>query len=68
MLVSMLTSKVGSYPNIHKASGAGITIAQTLPEPQAYARHVPDQVIIAECATPPLHSSYKAHIYILVLR
>ena len=37
MLVSMLTSKVGSYPNIHKASGAGITIAQTLPEPQAYA-------------------------------
>ena len=55
LLVLMLTSKVGSYPNIHKASGAGITIAQTLPKPQAYARHVPDQVIITECATLPLY-------------
>ena len=27
MLLFMLTSKVGSYLNIHKASGAGITIA-----------------------------------------
>ena len=53
-----LASKVSSYPNIHNTSGAGTTIAQTLPEPQAYALHVPDQVIIPECATPPHHNVY----------
>jgi len=53
-----LASKVGSYPNIHEIPGAGITIAQTLPEPQGYALHVPDQVNFsgADHFTPPQYS------------
>jgi len=55
--ICLLASKVSSYPNIHKIPGAGITIAQTLPEPQGYALHVPDQVIIQERTTSPYHTS-----------
>jgi hypothetical protein len=50
-------SEVGSCPNIHENPGAEITIAQTLPELQGYALHVPDQVIFRERATLPHHST-----------
>jgi len=43
-------------PNIHKIPGAGITIAQTLPELQGYALHVPDQVNFQERTTLPHHN------------
>jgi hypothetical protein len=49
-------NKVGSYHNIHEIPGAGITIAQTLPELQGYALHVPDQVNFQERTTLPHHS------------
>jgi hypothetical protein len=52
----MLASKLGSYLNIHEIPGAGITIAQTLPELQGYAMHVPDQVNFQERTTLPHHN------------
>jgi hypothetical protein len=55
--LSAYASKVGSYPNIHEIRGAGTTIAQTLPEPQGYALHVPDQVNFQERTTLPHHNN-----------
>jgi len=50
-LIALSASEVGSYPNIHKVSGTGTTIAQAL--------HMPDQVIFQERATSPLYSIYS---------
>jgi len=61
-----LSSEVGNCPNIHKIPGAGITIAQTLPEPQRYALHVPDQVIFQERTTLPHHNSRIKNLKLLV--
>ena len=52
---SMLASKVGSYPNIHEIPGAGVAVAQTLPELQGFALHMPDQVVFQEQTTLPHH-------------
>ena len=56
MCLTAYASEVGSCPNIHEIPGAGTTIAQTLPELQGYALHVPDQVIFQERATLPHHT------------
>jgi hypothetical protein len=57
-------SEVGNCPNIHEFHGAGITIAQTLPETQGYTLHVPDQVIFQEQTTLPHHSALDC-VYLL---
>jgi hypothetical protein len=56
MCLSAYASKVGNCPNIHKKPSARITIAQTLPELQGYALHVPDQVIFQEQTTLSHHN------------
>ena len=62
-----MPSKVGSHPNIHEIPDAGITIAQTLPELQGYALHVPDQVNFQERTTLPYHTSTSENISYLSL-